>query len=431
LGITACGGSAPSSPAPLPSAVARVRPAPPVVPEEWVTWVQANHRPIRSTSAIDTNFDDLQFLKEAIGERRLVQLGESGHGVAEFDSLKVRLVRFLHEQMGFDVIAFESGLYECYRTDENTGLLSADSLMRSCIFGVWHADETVPLFEYIKASRGTSRPLVLAGFDTQFSTPSDARPTELRELLAVVDPALAQEAYALDSELLRLVALNRDAARTEIAGKVPDMTAGYKRIEDVIDRQLRQLEGVFASRPLFPRVMGQAMRMAPSLVRSLAGSPSEYGAIRDEGMADNISWLRERLYPDRKILVWAHNYHVQHDATELAPPSVNMGYHIARRHRDELYTIGLFLYWGQAAWNDRRVYDVTAPAPGSLEALLGRTTAPASFVDLLGQDSSTGTAWMFQPIPSKTWRYSDELLTHRRQYDGILFVDEVHPPHYR
>jgi len=108
-----------------------------------------------------------------------------------------------------------------------------------------------------------------------------------------------------------------------------------------------------------------------------------------------------------------------------------MGYHVARRHRQELYTIGLFMYWGQAAWNDRRIYDVTAPAPASLEALFGRTTAPASFVDLLGQSSSAGPGWMFQPIPTKSWGYWDEMQTPRRQYDGILFVDEVHPPHYR
>ena len=385
---------------------------------------------------MDVSFDDLQFLKGVIGDRRLVQLGESGHGVAEFDSVKVRLVQFLHQQMGFDVIAFESGLYECFRADERTGELAADALMRQCIFAVWHTEETLPLFDYIKATRGTGRPLILAGFDTQFSTGEayrgeSSRPGELRGLLDVVDPALAQEAYALDAELLRLVSLNRDTARAEIAGKVAAMTAGYEEIADLIDREGGRLEGAFPSRPLFPQVMGQAMRMAPSLIRSLAGSASEYGAIRDEGMADNITWLTRQLYPDRKILIWAHNYHIQHDATELAPPSVNMGYHVARRHRDELYTVGLFMYWGKAAWNDRSVYDVTPPATGSLEALLGRTSAPASFVDLLGQSSSPGSAWMFQQIPSKSWGSRDEMLTHRRQYDGILFVDEVHPPHYR
>jgi hypothetical protein len=168
LGLAACGGSGPSSPAGVPPPAARVRPALPAVPAEWATWIQANHFPIRSTST-DTNFDDLQFLKGVMGNRRLVQLGESGHGVAEFDSGKVRLIQFLHQEMGFDVIAFESGLYECFRADEQVGELVADSLMRHCINEVWPAEETLPLFDYIKAARGTGRPLSLAGFDTQFT----------------------------------------------------------------------------------------------------------------------------------------------------------------------------------------------------------------------------------------------------------------------
>jgi erythromycin esterase len=432
LAALACGGSPPSSPAGQPPPTGRVRPALPAVPAEWAAWVQANQFPIRSTSAADTNFDDLQFLKGVLGERRLVQLGESGHGVAEFDSVKVRLIQFLHQQMGFDVIAFESGLWECHRADELAGDLSAESLMRQCIFGVWHTEETLPLFEYIKSTRVAGRPLTLAGFDTQFSSSSmNARPAELRALLEAVDPALAESAYALDSELVRLVLLGRDDARAQISGKVAEMTAGYEEIADVIDRQQARLERAFPSRPLLPRVMGQAMRMAPSLVRSLAGSTTQYGAIRDAGMADNVTFLLEQLYPGRKILVWAHNYHVQHDTTELPAGSVSMGHHVSRRHRDDLYTIGLFMYWGQAAWNDRRIYTVSAPAPNGLEALLGRASAPAAFVDVLGQGRSPGTEWMYQPIATKSWGFYDEVLTLRRQYDGILFVDEVHPPRYR
>jgi erythromycin esterase len=429
--LAACGGSAPSAPAPVPSS-GRVRPALPTVPAEWAAWVQANYAPIRSTSATDAEFSDLQFLKAAIGDRRLAQLGENGHGVAEFDSTKVRLVRFLHEQMGFDVIAFESGLFECYRADGLADTLAADALMRSCIFGVWHSDETVPLFDYIKSTRGTARPLTLAGFDTQFSTATaQARPAELRALLAEVDPALADAAFALDTELLRIVFLTREAGRTQIAPQVAEMTAAYEEIADVIEREQPRLERAFPSRPLLPQVMGQAMRMAPSLVRSLAGSDSEYGPIRDQGMADNVTWLHEQLFPGRKIMVWAHNFHVQHDTTELPAGTRSMGYYLSRRHREDLYTIGLFMYWGQAAWNDRQIYTVSPPVPDGLEALLGRLPGPAAFVDLLGQPSSAGTAWMFQSIPTRSWGVYNERLTLRRQYDGILFVDEVHPPHYR
>src|SRR5262245_47146742 len=84
----------------------------------WVAWARDHSFPVASIAPSATEeFADLQFLKQVIGDRRLVQLGESGHGVAEFDSAKARLVQFFHEQMGFDVIAFESSMYECFAAD--------------------------------------------------------------------------------------------------------------------------------------------------------------------------------------------------------------------------------------------------------------------------------------------------------------------------
>src|SRR5262249_61516056 len=72
----------------------------------WVVWTRANHFAMASIAVrSDDDFADLQFLKDVVGDRRLVQLGESGHGVAEFDLAKVRLARFFHEQMGCAVLA--------------------------------------------------------------------------------------------------------------------------------------------------------------------------------------------------------------------------------------------------------------------------------------------------------------------------------------
>jgi erythromycin esterase len=85
----------------------------------WVSWARANHHPIASVQTFEGDtFADLQFFKTVLKDRRIVQLGESGHGVAEFNHAKVRLIKFLHQQMGFDVMAFESGLYECYNANK-------------------------------------------------------------------------------------------------------------------------------------------------------------------------------------------------------------------------------------------------------------------------------------------------------------------------
>jgi len=102
----------------------------------WIAWTRANHFPIASiVSTPQDDFTDLRFFKDVIGERRLVQLGESGHGVGQFDSAKVRLIKFFHEQMGFDVIAFESSIYECFAA--NTNATNPVDMLQRSIFTVW------------------------------------------------------------------------------------------------------------------------------------------------------------------------------------------------------------------------------------------------------------------------------------------------------
>ena len=46
--------------------------------------------------------DDLEWLDEAIGDARVVAIGESAHGIREFYQLRHRLLRYLVERHGFD-----------------------------------------------------------------------------------------------------------------------------------------------------------------------------------------------------------------------------------------------------------------------------------------------------------------------------------------
>src|SRR5687768_4564334 len=83
-----------------------------------VEWLRKNAVPIRSIVPEDRSFSDLQPLKKILGNSRVVLLGEQSHGDGSVFLAKTRMIQFLHEEMGFGVLAFESGLYDCRRAWE-------------------------------------------------------------------------------------------------------------------------------------------------------------------------------------------------------------------------------------------------------------------------------------------------------------------------
>ena len=121
-------------------------PQAPSVKVTWQKWTKKNSILIESLS--DDNFNDLHFLQELIGDRTLIQLGESSHGVKEFNQMRVRIIKYLHEKMGFNIIAFESGLFECYNSNKGYSQ-SPRNMIEAAIFSVWKTEEVLELFKYI------------------------------------------------------------------------------------------------------------------------------------------------------------------------------------------------------------------------------------------------------------------------------------------
>jgi hypothetical protein len=139
------------------------------VDNKLAKWLDRNAVEVRTLS-IDGDLRDLDRFARQLRGVRVVQLGENTHGDGAAFAAKCRLIRWLHEKMGFDVVAFESGMYEC---DRATRMLKpgADpvAVMRASIFPIWHTKQTKPLFEYLVAQSGTRKPMALTGFDIRTS----------------------------------------------------------------------------------------------------------------------------------------------------------------------------------------------------------------------------------------------------------------------
>jgi erythromycin esterase-like protein len=107
----ALGCAAPHPGGPIASAAERA----PVATDPEVAWLQAHAIPLRATPPDPDDFADLEPLRETLGRARIVVLGEGSHGEGTTFAVKTRLVRFLHQRLGYDVLAFESGFYDCWK----------------------------------------------------------------------------------------------------------------------------------------------------------------------------------------------------------------------------------------------------------------------------------------------------------------------------
>lgn len=397
----------------------------------WSAWIKTNAMPVRSLTS--SHFNDLDCLKTYFCGKRIIQLGESGHGVAQFSMVKVRLIKYLHEQCGFDVIAFESGLYDCFTAN---GKISAETPlmnMKRSIFQVWHTEEVLALFEYLKAQSATGHPLIISGFDIQMSSTYSyfGRAYDFKRMILPLDSVYAQSVYRQDSIFTQDSDINYLINNQSALKIFYDSLGHFLEINKfaILEHHPQELN-------LINVLIQTASMTPPAIDMYVLNAQQNYPAgasLRDQRMADNIDFIMNTLYPDKKIIVWAHNTHVCHKYAEVIGSGnafKNMGQWLAERHRQEMYTIGLYMYRGQAATNNRYLYDITPATSGSLESIFYRSDRRFCFMDISRQNPCEGNTWLFIPVTAKSWGINEEQMILKNQYDGLLFIYEVTPPSY-
>lgn len=426
------------------------------VADEPRDWLAQHAIPIRSIDAADEDFSDLEPLIDAIGSAQVVQLGEPSHGAGGSFAAKVRLIKFLHQRMGFDVLVWESGMHGMRLAQ--AGMRAGDDAVVAAqkgIFTIWSNTEQVkPLLEYVKRSQASTRPLEMAGFDQQFTARGafDAFAADLRAFVSKVhDSQLRKRSQDLAEQAL---AAYQRCARNEPQGLEPLNAATAALLQTIADQRIafEQVHGgkeiSFMEHALENmRVMGAAKAdIDPNAKGKLTAqfrNMTTYFNRRETQNARNLRWLIETEYAGRKIMVWAHNVHiinayfepefrtVQMDARpDLMKPT---GVYTAEWLGDKVYTIAFTTYGGRDGWATSDVVTALPPvAPDSLEARLHSLARPYLFLDLRAMMMGRAqTMRIFVPVPGHSGtpphRGNIPVPDIAKAFDAIFYVDEMTP----
>ncbi len=396
-------------------------------------YVQENMLEISSLTA-SNDFSDLQPLGQLLAGKRIVQLGESTHGSKQMNQMKTRLIKYLHQQQGFNVIAFESSMFACNQQLETTAT-NPIILLHRCIFGVWHTQEVMDLFAYIISTQQTERPLRLAGFDVQFSSSYDTA-ANLKNYLHQLSNTFLQPGNSdIDAAVDKIFQL-RSLAESCVLGSQSNcapVLADYQAPQAVFASLADALAG---AEPEMIRgsVIARSLVYQLELYAELASGYTGQVGKRDEFMAVNINALAQQVYPQDKIIVWAHNAHIMTDYRNSyyrAQQDKSMGMYLKSQWQDDLYTLGLYMLAGSSMDTNTGLIAVTPHQADSLEALVNTAGKEIIFLPFARHNMpGSEDDWLHRLTATKFWGAWQEYIYPAKSYDGVLVIRHSGIPDY-
>lgn len=373
---------------------------------------------------------NFEAIGNAVGDARIIALGESSHGLAEFFTFKSELIRYLHKEKGFEVLAMEGGLGDINLAYSNIDTLSRDQLKKNTLFPNFRPKEIDALMETFYTSKETATPLLYTGFDTQISSSYTLR--FLEKVVAAYDPGLSAEILPVLGAQYVIAQKAGEQDSTEyyrVRNKFMEVSA---KTEAVLFTHKNEIGSTYHLTDFQFKILKRTLEMFRKSVHLSYEDNYRSYELRDQLMVENLEWLLSEVYPDKKIIIWAHNAHIENGTSEGYTFKM-MGHYVKEKHKEDYYALGLFAYKGEAykQWtNSTETFENNDIS--FIENKLINGQQLNTFLDIQHLENTPNTMWLFEPINGLELENGGIIsFIPKKRFDGIITVYESAAPTFK
>lgn len=384
--------------------------------QEFLNDVQRYKYPIKSISMDYKDNSDLKTLDAALKDNSIVMLGENTHYDGATMQAKSRLIKYLHENLGYNVVLYEAGQYDTWMMNEemkNHSLkIPPASIGGTGLFDFWwNNKETQPLITYYQKTKTSAQSIELGGFDIQFSGDElyDKRSKLLKDFLNKnkIDlksfPLLHKHIDQISNFMYKGF-----ASKSLPGNQQKDILNEISRLEQTVLKLKKNPENIMYARYLHDmrNNFDKIWKYKPGSMKSMQ--------FRDSLMAKNLIYQIDSVYQRQKVIVWCANIHTF--ASRYNKSYLPLGGYIKSKYGKASYMIGFSSY---AKYNKT---GTLADKPGKLaiENTFHTTKTPYFFINLRNIPQ---TSVLRKEFVSTINQGVDQKKNWSAFFDGIFYID--------
>ena len=380
-------------------------------------------------TAYNEHSESFSTLASLVKDKRIVILGECGHGDGKTFEIKSKIVRYLDSVGDYTLILEGMNPFDGAILNEelpvliiNTSWLNVGSSWNP----LWsHTEEASKLVDAMN-----KRQIDFYGMDVN---PSYCNNFEIAYLsnLFYSDSIMKQNMF--DYNWKRLLDINKNMLNLNDS-VIQDIDYQYYDSSLLAMKNKLNNENVSFNKDAVTLLIDNMLSFSNHAKCGFSNSCDSCIdcsiMIRDRQMADNVAWYINR-HPEKKIIIWAASFHGAKDISqikygkepdpELYEKYTLLGEHLANMFPNQVYSVAFTSGGGEVGWFNQDEGDPIQPDSTSVEFALQQRGINYGYFDF-------GSHPEFEDVPfhSILLGYHNKIGKWAKSFDAIFYIKEQH-----